>query len=120
MSYRGGIFIVKEVALRALRDKMRDAFFAEIGLPRLTDPFLIQADPAIQHAKVLELMKIARGKHEGDVSALDLLESSVRQMAVGMPALPIGRPNQLSLDKASAESMQRVNFDMSWAGWFDE
>lgn len=120
MSYQNGLFVQKEAARRDLRDRMRDAFFAEIGLPRLTDPMRIDADPADQHAKVLELMGIARGKHDGDLSGLDMLETSVRQLAVGLPSLPIGMPNQLSLDSVSAEGMQRSNFNMTWAGWFDE
>ncbi len=120
MSYRAGIFVRKEAARRALRDKMRDAFFAEIGLPRLKDPMRIAADPAEQHARVLDLIRIAREKHDDDLSGLDLLEASVRHLAVGLPLLPIGKPNQLSLDEVSAEGMQKSNFDMSWADWFDD
>ncbi|WP_062560833.1 hypothetical protein [Paracoccus aminovorans] len=119
MSYLNGIFLEKENARRALRDGMRDAFFAEIGLPRLTDPMRIDATSEVQHAKVLELIGIARTLHGDEVSGLDMLESTLRQLAVGLPDLPIGCPNQLSLDMVSAEGMQRSNFDMTWAGWFD-
>ena len=78
MSYLNGIFLEKENARRALRDGMRDAFFAEIGLPRLTDPMRIDATSEVQHAKVLELIGIARTLHGDEVSGLDMLESTLR------------------------------------------
>lgn len=120
MSYRSGIFVEKEAERRALRDKMRDAFFAEIGIERLTDPLRLDADPTVQHKKVLELIGIARGTHDENLSGLDALELCLSSLDVGLPALPIGRPNQLTLARVMAEGMQASNFNMSWAGWFDE
>lgn len=119
MSYRNGIFSKKETERRALRDRMRDAFFAEIGLPRLTDPMRLDADPAQQHNKIIELLNIARSKHTDEISALDMMEVSLLQLAFGLLVQPIKRPNQISLHSVSAEAMQHANFNMTWAGWFD-
>lgn len=119
MSYLKGVFAQKEAERRALRDKMRDAFFADYSAPRLKDPMRIDADPATQHKKVLELIGVARDTHQGDMQALDVLETTLTEFAVGMPALRIGLPNQLSLAKVMQEGMEKQHFNMIWAGWFD-
>ncbi|TKW64026.1 MAG: hypothetical protein DI616_18895 [Paracoccus denitrificans] len=119
MSYLKGVFVQKEAERRALRDQMRDAFFADYPSPRLKDPMRIDADPTAQHEKVLELIGIARAIHQGDMHGLDALEAMLTEFAVGMPALRIGRPNQLSLAKVMQEGMEKQHFNMIWAGWFD-
>ncbi|SIS90650.1 hypothetical protein [Paracoccus saliphilus] len=119
MSYLKGVFVQKEAERRALRDKMRDAFFADYSAKRLKDPMRIDADPATQHAKVLELIGIARGIHDENISGLDALEGTLTSLAVGMPTIRIGLPNQLTLEQVMQEGMERSHFNMIWAGWFD-
>lgn len=120
MSYRTGIFTQREAERRALRDKTRDAFFAEFGLERLTDPFALDAKPDQQASKVKELIAIAKSKHGPESSGLDMLEGELKLLAFGLLALPILRPNQVSLPGVMPEGMQRGHFDMTWASWFDE
>lgn len=120
MSYSKGLFLQKEPDRRALRDKTRDAFFADYGAARLKDPMRVDADPFVQQSKVMELIAIANRTHAGDRSGLAMLERELLSSAFGIPVLPVGLPNQLTLAQISPEGMQRSNFDMRWAGWFDE
>lgn len=120
MSYRTGIFTQREAERRALRDKTRNAFFAEFGLERLTDPFALDSRPDQQARKVDELIAIAKSKHGPESSGLELLEGQLKLLAFGLPVLSILRPNQVSLYGVMPEGMQKGHFDMTWAGWFDE
>lgn len=120
MSYLNGIFIQRENERRALRDKTRDAFFADYAAERLTDPFALEVDPKEQHAKMQSLIEIALGSHMGDMSGLDMLKTEVGMLNLGLPTLPIGRPHQINLQQVMPEGMLASNFSMGWAGWFDD
>lgn len=120
MSYREGIFIDRETERRALRDSTRDAFFAEIGIPRLKDPLSIDVDPAVQKAKVLELCGIARETHAGDLSGLDMLEAALGQLDFSIPLVGLKGLGALTLADVSLQTLQKSHFDMSWLGWFDD
>ncbi|RVV96497.1 hypothetical protein EKE94_18415 [Mesobaculum littorinae] len=120
MSYQTGIFARKEADRQKLRDTMRDQFFAEIGIPRLTDPLRIDIDPVNQHAAVLRLVEIAQTTHKGDMGALNAMKTELFSSAFGIPTLPIGVPNQLSLADIMPEQMEKSHHAMDWAGWFGD
>lgn len=120
MSYLNGNFIQKENERRELRNKKRDEFFAAFGVERLTDPLRIDADPATQQAKVMELIEKAITLHDENTSGLHALRTSLQSLSFGLPVLSIGIHNQLSLHDVTPEALQKINFNMNWAEWFDE
>lgn len=119
MSYLQGIFVKREADRRALRDKKRDAFFADYSAPRLTDPFALDVDPVAQQADVMSLIKKSFALHDENTSGLAMMQLEMTQLAFGLPTLPIGMPNQLKLHDIMPEGMEKSNFSMGWAGWFD-
>lgn len=120
MSFVNGIFLQREKERQALRDKKRDAFFADYAAPRLTDPFALEVDPAAQSGKVQALFDKNLGLHDENTSALMMLKAEVAGLAFGLPTLPISNPHQIKLHDIMPEGMLASNFSMGWAGWFDD
>lgn len=120
MSYLNGIFAQREDERRILRNKKRDAFFADYAAPRLTDPFALKVDPAAQQARVLSLIEENFSLHDENTSGLAMMQAEMMTLAFGLPAMPIGMPNQISLQNVMPEGMQKDFFKMDWASWFDE
>ncbi|MEL6586787.1 MAG: hypothetical protein AAFY65_15460 [Pseudomonadota bacterium] len=120
MSYVNGIFVKREAERQALRDKKRDAFFADYDAPRLKDPFLIEVDPAAQQQTVFDLLEENLSLHGADTTGLTMMRAELASLAFGLPTVPVGLPHQLTLADAMPEGMLKSNFAMGWAGWFDD
>ncbi len=123
MSYSKGLFVQKEAERRALRDQMRDAFFAEIGLPRLKDTTKLVSDPATQQAKVLELCALAQTTHKGDMSGLGMLTAAMKEFDFSVPlsVLKCGiGTSPISMTEMLPEALKARHFDTSWSEWFDD
>lgn len=120
MSFVNGIFIEREKERQTLRDKKRDAFFADYAAPRLKDPFALAVDPMAQQTRVYDLIKENLGLHDENVSGLLMMQAELTNLAFGIPTLTIGKFNQISLQEVMPEGMLASNFSMSWAGWFDD
>jgi len=119
MSYQNGIFPKREAERRALRNEKRDAFFADYAAPRLTDPFALDVDPVAQQARIISLIEKSFSLHDENTSGIAMMQAEVASLAFGLPTLRIGLPNQMKLHDIMPEGMEKSNFNMSWASWFD-
>ena len=88
--YDDGEFIENEPERRGLRDKYRDKFFEELGIPRLKDPFAHDPDPVEQHALVKSLIDKALSIHGDDKAGLEMAKVLVSSSALGVPLAGIG------------------------------
>ena len=95
MSYLDGDFIRFEPQRKAIRDRYRKQFFADLGLDPLKDPFTLDPDPAAQLGAVAGLIEKAIGLNDSDASAIEALQAGVAASALGVPSVgasPVGRP----------------------------
>lgn len=120
MSYVAGLFAKKEDERRVLRNKMRDQFFAELGIERLVDPNLLEVDGKEQYKTVLELIEIAKSIHDKETSGLEALQSSLTALMFGIPVFSPPRIPQITLDSITPENMQKTHFDLGWMDWLDD
>jgi hypothetical protein len=115
--YEDGAFIEQEPERRALRDQYRDEFFAALGVERMKDPFGWEPDPTEQLAVVSSLIEKAKGLHNGDTSALQMMGAELSLSMLGVPVANLGgaqfgRP---SLDAVSVMTMAENHFHR-WMG----
>jgi hypothetical protein len=114
--YDDGEFIANEPKRRPIRDAYRDKFFAELGIPRLKDPFAHDPDPKTQLEFVQSLIGKALSLHGDEKAALEATQSLVASSALGVPlavlgATALGRPD------FQATTIERM-FESTFHRWF--
>lgn len=70
---------------KSLRNKKRAAFFADLGLEVINDPFSLELDSKAQHAVVLHLLDQSIETHMDETSALRALRKEVAALSIGIP-----------------------------------
>jgi len=73
---------------RPFRDEYRDTFFGVFDGERLRDPFSVMFDPHQQLQVITGLIDKANLFHEGEDSALQLLQQMIANLGFGAAEMP--------------------------------
>lgn len=96
MSYKAGIFTTRNPDRQAQRKSKFDEFFADVGLKPEPDTFKHDPNPDIQLGKVKDLIDKAKGLHQDDTAAINMLKAEVAMLGLGVSlfsVIPTGRPD---------------------------
>ncbi len=114
MSFRKGTFGQQEPERKALREKMRKAFFADLGVTPTENVLGNEVDLKIMAQKRADAMATARAVHEDDTGALDMMEAAIGQLGFGLVPPPPGRRSTPNLKALSVMNMR--NFFYTYRG----
>ncbi len=114
MSFRKGTFAEQEPERKALREKMRKAFFADLGMKPTNNVLVNEVDQKVMVQKRADMLATARAVHEDDTAALDLMEAAIGQLGFGLVPPPPGRRSTPNLKALGVMNMR--NFFYTYRG----
>lgn len=114
-NFKRGAFAKQEPERKALREKMRKAFFSDLGLTPATDVQSNDVDLKVMAGKRAAMLSKARGLHEDDTTGLDLMEAELAKLGLGMVPMPGGKKTAPNLKALTVLNLSR-NFFYTYRG----